>query len=340
MPKFSIIIPVYNLASYLRECLDSLLAQTYTDWEAICVDDGSTDESGKILDEFSHGDTRFVVIHRTNNNGVSAVRNTALEIAKGTWVCFLDGDDIVAKEWLLAIEIATRGAEVDWVQTDYTRWYPWKERTLPAIRPFVPQKDIVNLGSSNESKWRCLSQLTMTCLNVYRRTALGKVRFNPAITVCEDTAFEMPMINNVRQVVKVNYKGYYYRMRSESASHRKCPATDASEFLHVLDRAVPSSPSREVSRCVTKIVNTSFNACFGRGLVGADAGLIWRVKKDLFRIWKSGKVRFGDIPGLKAKMTWILFFVTGDFLSLHHLKGMARSALGFHGERHVARRIE
>ena len=89
---FSIVIPVYNVAPYLRECLDSLLAQTCADWEAVCVDDGSTDSSGAILDEYAANDSRFVVVHQ-ENRGVSAARNKGLDIAKGEWLVFLDGDD-------------------------------------------------------------------------------------------------------------------------------------------------------------------------------------------------------------------------------------------------------
>ncbi len=89
---FSIIIPVYNVAPYLRECLDSVLAQTFTDWECICVDDGSTDGSGEILDEYAAKDKRFVVVHKANA-GVSEARNSALRMAKGEWIWFVDSDD-------------------------------------------------------------------------------------------------------------------------------------------------------------------------------------------------------------------------------------------------------
>ena len=92
-PFFSIIIPVYNVAPYLRECLDSVLAQTFTDWEAICVDDGSSDGSGEMLDVYAAKDKRFSVIHQSNS-GVSVARNVALDLAKGEWICFLDADDI------------------------------------------------------------------------------------------------------------------------------------------------------------------------------------------------------------------------------------------------------
>lgn len=93
--KFSIIIPVYNVDPYLRECLDSVLSQTFSDWEAICVDDGSTDGSGAILDEYAEKDARFRVIHQ-KNAGVSAARNVALDCARGEWIGFLDADDVWA----------------------------------------------------------------------------------------------------------------------------------------------------------------------------------------------------------------------------------------------------
>lgn len=101
-PFFSIIIPVYNVAPYLRECLDSVLAQTFTDWEAICVDDGSTDDSGTILDQYATKDNRFRVFHQ-QNAGVSAARNAALDMARGRWVLFLDGDDIWCPDLLATV---------------------------------------------------------------------------------------------------------------------------------------------------------------------------------------------------------------------------------------------
>ena len=92
MPRVSIVIPVYNTAAYLDECLASLAAQTYGDFEAVCVDDGSTDESPQILDAWAARDARVRVIHKANA-GVSAARNTGIEAARGDIVCFLDSDD-------------------------------------------------------------------------------------------------------------------------------------------------------------------------------------------------------------------------------------------------------
>ena len=112
MPFFSIIIPVYNVAPYLRECLDSVLAQTFTDWEAICVDDGSTDGSGAILDEYAAKDNRFRVIHQ-QNAGVSVARNTALSRIRGEWFLFLDGDDRLRPDGLAVFVPYISNAKVD-----------------------------------------------------------------------------------------------------------------------------------------------------------------------------------------------------------------------------------
>lgn len=92
--RFSIIIPVYNVESYLRECLDSVLGQTFTDWEAICVNDGSTDGSAAILDDYARRDKRFLIIAQPNG-GLSAARNTGLAAATGEYMLFLDSDDWV-----------------------------------------------------------------------------------------------------------------------------------------------------------------------------------------------------------------------------------------------------
>lgn len=92
MPKISIIIPVFNAEKYLCQCLDSILLQTFNDWECILIDDGSKDSSGQICDEYAIKDSRFKVFHK-NNGGVSSARNLGLEKIAGEWVFFSDADD-------------------------------------------------------------------------------------------------------------------------------------------------------------------------------------------------------------------------------------------------------
>jgi len=98
-PKVSIIVPVYNVDKYLIKCIESVLAQTFTDFELILIDDGSTDNSTNICDEFQIKDNRIKVFHK-KNGGVSSARNTGLDKAKGECICFIDADDWVEVEFL------------------------------------------------------------------------------------------------------------------------------------------------------------------------------------------------------------------------------------------------
>lgn len=98
--KFSIITPVYNAKKYIGRTIRSVLAQSYQDWELICVDDGSSDDSGRILDDFTRKDSRIRVVHQ-ENGGEGAARNTALKRATGDWIIFLDADDLLSP-WALA----------------------------------------------------------------------------------------------------------------------------------------------------------------------------------------------------------------------------------------------
>ena len=99
MPKFSIIIPVYNVEPYLRECLDSVLAQTCAEWEAMCINDGSMDGSLDILQEYAANDARFRIINQPNK-GLSAARNAGIRAAKGEYLFFLDSDDWIVPDAL------------------------------------------------------------------------------------------------------------------------------------------------------------------------------------------------------------------------------------------------
>lgn len=117
-PLISIIVPVYNVEPYIRKCLDSILSQTCTNWEAILVDDGSTDQSGAICDEYAKKDARFVVVHK-QNEGVAKARITAFEHSKGELIAFIDSDDYVSPEYLEKLSKPILEKDADMVSCDY-----------------------------------------------------------------------------------------------------------------------------------------------------------------------------------------------------------------------------
>lgn len=98
MPQISVIVPVFKVEPYLRECVDSILAQTFTDFECILVDDGSPDHCGEICDEYAEQDERVRVIHK-QNGGTSSARNAGIEAAEGKYICFVDGDDVIDEQF-------------------------------------------------------------------------------------------------------------------------------------------------------------------------------------------------------------------------------------------------
>lgn len=119
-PKVSVIVPVYNVEKYLRRCLDSIANQDFCDFECICVDDGSTDGSGKILDEYAQRDDRFVVIHK-KNGGVSSARNVGLRKMHGQYVTFVDADDVLDLNYIGVMVFGMIKYNVNFVRAKFKR---------------------------------------------------------------------------------------------------------------------------------------------------------------------------------------------------------------------------
>ena len=109
----TVIVPVYNVQNYLEKCVRSILAQTFSDFELILVDDGSTDESPRICDQFAQADSRITVIHK-QNGGLSSARNAALDIAQGKYIAFIDSDDYVEPRLLEKTVAALEAGNYDW----------------------------------------------------------------------------------------------------------------------------------------------------------------------------------------------------------------------------------
>lgn len=119
-PKVSIVVPIYNVEAYLSRCLDSILSQTLQDIEVIAVNDGSTDASGEILDQYASKDTRIIVIHK-KNGGVSAARNDGIQLVKGEYIGFVDPDDWIDHDMYEALYHSAVEEKADIVMCTYMR---------------------------------------------------------------------------------------------------------------------------------------------------------------------------------------------------------------------------
>lgn len=148
--KISVIIPVYNVELWLRKCLDSLLNQTYSNIEIILIDDGSTDGSSEICDEYSKKDTRIKAMH-IKNSGQSVARNKGLDVAQGEYVLFIDSDDYLCDGEIIGKFInILKSSKCDFIYTSYCRFNDGNEAEITEILPiYLTNKDVENKLGKN-----------------------------------------------------------------------------------------------------------------------------------------------------------------------------------------------
>ena len=213
MPKVSVIVPVYGVEKYVSKCIESVLNQTYSDWELILVDDGSPDRSGAICDEYAQKDCRIKVIHK-ENGGVSSARNKGLDNATGEWVTFLDSDDYLQSDTLQSL--------FDAVET-----YPMADLIdYPILRDAgsedgekldaVKTTTVITSIRDIERYWY-LNPRFESCSRLYKREKLEDIRFDPSMRIGEDTVFFMHYLMRCDTIVAIPNGLYAYCYRKSSA---------------------------------------------------------------------------------------------------------------------------
>lgn len=198
----SVIIPAYNAQAYLRECLESVLAQSFTDWEALVIDDGSTDSTAVIAEAFANKDRRIRSFRKTNG-GLSDARNYGLDRSMGDWVTFLDSDDCLMPHALEIMHGFTGGDSTDVVAGEYSR------QNREAVDGRVLSREMNGLEATREGLYQ-RGINTSACCKLYRRSAIGNVRFKKGIWY-EDLDFFSRLFPGLRKVVAIDAKVYFYR---------------------------------------------------------------------------------------------------------------------------------
>lgn len=216
--QISVIVPVYNGEKYIRECLDSIFSQTFTDFEIIIVDDGSTDNTFDILTELSVKCNNLSII-RQENKGVSCARNTGIKHAKGKYLCFIDSDDYIKNNFLEELTEVVREKNVDWVLSGNIEFDDKKvsKKLILPEKEYVLSKEIDCLQFFN------LSLLTAPFAKLYRRDIIinNNLLFNEKISYAEDREFNTYYAQNVQNVKSISYIGYYYRTDSINSLSKK-----------------------------------------------------------------------------------------------------------------------
>lgn len=263
MNKISIIIPVYRAEKYLKKCLDSIMAQTYTNWECILVDDGSPDKSGAICEDYSEFDSRFKVFHKTNG-GPSTARNYGLDHADGDFVCFVDSDDYIAPLFLEHIVAPMLTNDTIKMTVIGMRLYGKEEGIFP-LKAF-------NKIMSNLSVFEHLLRGDIIkgwlCNKCFRNALIGDTRLNVQLHYCEDLDILLRLMFYSPDfcVQFVEWYDYYYYIKDDgiSLSHNiRNKVMMIDEFNKTL-AVYPDSRSKRI-----RLIKGAFTQC--RSLVNLDS---------------------------------------------------------------------
>ena len=209
MPRLSVIVPIYKVEKYLRTCIDSILHQTFTDFELILVDDGSPDQCGKICDEYATTDSRVRVIHKAYG-GVSDARNQGLGTARGEIIGFVDSDDKIAPDMYRTMIQYMDDHQLDIVCADTYVVKNSREAFRPRYREdkIFTRKEAINEildGTIDNAVWN----------KIYKRSIMGDIRF-PAGRIYEDVATVYLWFYQAERVGYL-FKPFYYYLKREGS---------------------------------------------------------------------------------------------------------------------------
>lgn len=233
-PLVSIIIPIYNAERYISKCIDSILNQTFTNFELFLINDGSSDNSGKLCNDYASEDKRITVIHK-NNSGVSKTRNKGLDIANGDWIMFVDSDDWIEPQTLeraikigsnyqadivgfnLFVDIEDKAIKTNPIKPDFIVREKDQSKYF-IIDTMVPRYDLkknnVNISISN---------IRSSCAKLFSKSICDNIRFKENLEIGEDMIFCMFAYNTANKIVFFNEYLYHYTKNTNSAMHQFKP---------------------------------------------------------------------------------------------------------------------
>lgn len=227
-PKISIIVPVYKAEKYLHRCVDSILAQTFTDFELLLIDDGSPDSSGEICDQYASADSRVRVFHKPNG-GVSSARQCGLDNAQGEYTIHADPDDWVEPDMLQELYAEAKLSNADMVICDFFKELGNGETKFIKQRPTA-------LDSDSVIRQLLFQQLHGSCWNkLVKRVCYTKwnVKFPNGVTYCEDL---FVICSILMQNINVSYKNkaYYHYIISENINSLSAPVNGSFESDYLM----------------------------------------------------------------------------------------------------------
>lgn len=217
-PLISIIIPIYNVEPYLDRCINSILVQTYTNIEIILVDDGSSDNSSKICEDFANKDERIVVIHK-KNGGQAEARNLGIDVCKGDYISFVDSDDWVEPTYIDGLLKTVQKTDADIAICELKRVHSYENKKFTqkiCLQNYTPIEAIRRLFSKRE-----VSFIGPVC-KIYKRHLFNNIRF-PVGKFHEDEFFTYKVFSSATKIAYTSEILYYYYQRADSTMGKPHP---------------------------------------------------------------------------------------------------------------------
>jgi glycosyltransferase involved in cell wall biosynthesis len=262
-PAISVIIPVYNTEKYLPRCLDSVLAQTFKDFEIICLNDGSADNSAKILSDYAQKDPRIKIITQTNQ-GLSEARNVGIKFAKGQYISFVDSDDSIHMQLLEICDYFIKKHNADLVCFGYSH-----DHKVISENNYIISCKNIKFRKTNEPLFcfenggeSCISSLA--CTKIYKSELLLNERFIPKI-YAEDLPFNLLFLKKQPKTVILYKPLYYYRVnelgiRNTVGLYKK--TNDIFKCLDEIELKYKDAPEREKRHLAKRVFFARFKELY------------------------------------------------------------------------------
>lgn len=304
MPELSIIVPVYKVEKYLPRCIDSILAQTFGDFELILIDDGSPDGCGRICDEYAKKDKRIVVIHQ-KNMGVSAARNAGLDIARGRYIGFVDSDDWIEPQMYEAMMDAIRenGADMAVCGVRYA------DEDGKFTRADRLSEGVYTRAGLLEDVFAMPNKLGGGCCNkVFDASKIASVRFKVGMTIAEDALYLFDCFMRIDGAVKIGDALYNVYERCGSATRTDsmiCVNETIEGRLSMLRHTRKYMPSME-ARAADKFLDECLRCAPQIRSIGMDTHkpyrsrilrIKWKMLKEICRSALKGTLSRAKLHG-------------------------------------------